>query len=167
MITIDAPIREHDTLLCLVWAGSVQVGELVYSPTEREHHVGAMLPGWTAHVYAASDGRMIPDITRAFVTGLSSRRAATRAALAQLDANDRWAAKTFVYFVPRTDHTERLLRDLKSPQWRLALPALFLIAGHYMPDEAKRNGASFGFCDGRGQILPAACATHVGWSVAP
>ena len=167
MITIDAPIREHDTLLCLVWAGSGHVGELIYSASEIEREAGTILPGWTAHVYAASDGRLIPDITRAFVSGLSSRRTAIRAALAQLDANNRWAAKTFVYFVPRTDHTERLLRDLKTPQWPFALAALFLSAGRYVPDGAERNGASFGFCDAHGQILPAASATHVGWSVAP
>jgi hypothetical protein len=166
MITIDAPIADGPTRLYLVHASGVLVGELIYSDVEGEHDVGALLPGWTTHVYAASDGRLVPDLTRVFVSGLGSRRSAVRAALAQLDANDRWAARTFAHVVRRTEHTERLLRELSAPYWKVPLAALYLYAGQYMPKAAER-GVTFGFCDAHGQIRHAADATHVGWSVAP
>ena len=165
-ITIDAPITEGPTRLYLLHAHGVLVGELIYSDVEGEHDAGTLLPGWTAHVYAASDGRLVPDLTRVFVSGLGSRRSAVRAALAQLDANDRWASRTFAHVVRRTEQTERLLRGLEAPTWKAALAALYLHTGQYMPKAAER-GVTFGFCDARGQIRPAADATHVGWSVAP
>lgn len=76
-------------------------------------------------------------------------------------------ARPFAEVWPRTDRRDQLLVDLVTPAWKFALVALYLTTGRAMPDEAKRDGCVFGYCDGRGVQQPKASATHVGWTVEP
>jgi hypothetical protein len=76
--------------------------------------------------------------------------------------------RPFVEVWPRDDHRDRMLRDLVVPsRWKFALVALYLSTGRHMPDEAKRHGCVFGFCDARGVQRPKVSATHIGWTVEP
>lgn len=67
----------------------------------------------------------------------------------------------------RTDKIDRAIADLRDSNLaRMALPALYLSTGRYMPDEAKRaREVLSGFCDAAGKPTPKADATHVGWSL--
>ena len=68
---------------------------------------------------------------------------------------------------PRTAQRDDLLIALAGSAWRLALAALYLSTGRYMPDAAKREGCSFGFCDADGHLMAEPNATHIGWTVGP
>lgn len=72
---------------------------------------------------------------------------------------------TFNEVWPRTPQRDDCVRRLAGPCWRIFLSGLYMTTGRFMPDEAKRKGAYFGFCDAGGQIAPMASATHVGWTV--
>ena len=65
------------------------------------------------------------------------------------------------------DKIDRAIADLRDSNLaRMALPALYLSTGRYMPDEAKRaREVLSGFCDAAGKPTPKADATHVGWSL--
>lgn len=76
-------------------------------------------------------------------------------------------ARPFAEVWPRTDRRDQLLVALVTPAWKFALVALYLTTGRVLPDEAKRDGCVFGYCDGRGVQQPKASATHVGWTVEP
>jgi hypothetical protein len=77
--------------------------------------------------------------------------------------------RTFVEVHLRTEHRDRLLADLATPQWYLALAALYLETGRYMPAEAKRGkvGVYFAYCDASGLQQPKCDATHIGWTLDP
>ena len=71
----------------------------------------------------------------------------------------------FVEVHPRTEERDDLLLTLSRSTWRLALARLYLSTGRSMPDAAKRDGCSFGFCDAQGNLKAKADATHIGWTV--
>ncbi len=66
---------------------------------------------------------------------------------------------------PRSERLEETFLGLATAQWRLALGALYLETGRYIPEEAKRRGCSFGYCNANGEIQPKRdpAATHLGW----
>ena len=74
----------------------------------------------------------------------------------------------FEVFMPRNSKVDATFDDLATDRWRVALYALYLQSGRYVPDEAKKTrGAWFGYCDEtgrqRGKHEPE--ATHVGWTL--
>jgi hypothetical protein len=75
-------------------------------------------------------------------------------------------ARPFVEVWPRSDRRDHILVELVTPMWKFALANLYLTTGRTLPDEAKRDGCVFGFCDERGVQQPKATATHVGWTCA-
>lgn len=75
--------------------------------------------------------------------------------------------KVFVEVWPRTPSRDDALTGLCTGAWRMYLASLYLETGRCMPAEAKKHGASFGFCDEHGAQQPKATATHVGWTVEP
>lgn len=66
---------------------------------------------------------------------------------------------------PRTPERDALLIDLGSSVWRIALAALYLSTGRCIPEDAKKKGAYFGFCNEVGEQQPKKEATHLGWTV--
>lgn len=77
------------------------------------------------------------------------------------------SARVFDERLLRSEKHDRLIEGLATPHWRIALAALYLSTGRCLPDEAKRQGCYFGYCDAEGNLAPKAEATHVGWMVAP
>lgn len=75
--------------------------------------------------------------------------------------------RPFTEVWPRDGRRDDLLVDLVTPAWKFALAGLYLTTGRCIPDEAKRDGCVFGFCDARGVQQPKATATHIGWTVEP
>lgn len=73
----------------------------------------------------------------------------------------------FVEVHPRTEQRDKAIADARdSSLVRMALPALYLSTGRYVPDEAKKaREVLSGFCDAAGKPTPKADATHVGWSL--
>jgi len=86
----------------------------------------------------------------------------------------------FVEVWPRSATRDDLIVRLGiSGFWRVALAGLYLSTGRCIPEEAKRRGCYFGFCnasgervtdvkvtaDGSGVASVASPATHVGWTV--
>ncbi len=67
--------------------------------------------------------------------------------------------------LPRTPGRDRHLEGLGGSASRACLAALYLSDGRYLPDEAKRNGVAFGYCNAEGWLCPRTTATHVGWTV--
>lgn len=76
---------------------------------------------------------------------------------------------TFEVLIPRAKVSANDIDNLVGPLWLPTLAALYLRAGLYMPDGAKKSGCYFGFCDDQGRYLPAHhdLATHFGWSAEP
>lgn len=73
----------------------------------------------------------------------------------------------FAETLPRSAKHDEFISQLATPLWRIALAALYLSSGRLLPDEAKKRGAFFGFCDAQGNRCRRDQATHVGWSVVP
>lgn len=76
---------------------------------------------------------------------------------------------TFETFIPREKVSRDDIANLVGPLCLPTLVALYLRAGRYVPNEAKKKGVYYGFCDEQGHYLPDnhAGATHFGWSVEP
>ena len=78
-------------------------------------------------------------------------------------------AVEFPWTVARSRRVDGHLEKLGTHQWRLALAALYLARGEYVPPLAKiggptaTTGVAFGFCDGGGTLKPRAESTHAGW----
>jgi hypothetical protein len=71
----------------------------------------------------------------------------------------------YVTRLPRTEKTERMLRDtFVGSLARPSLCALYLNAGKYMPDLAKKRGAFIGLCDATGMKAGSETATHIGFT---
>lgn len=72
----------------------------------------------------------------------------------------------FENVLPREEVSDDDIVMLRSSTWRIVLAALYLRTGQYLPDDAKKRGAFFGFCDPEGNYLPEGNpgATHFGWS---
>lgn len=73
----------------------------------------------------------------------------------------------FAEVLPRSDKHDRFLAQLQTPAWRIALAALYLSSGRFLPDEAAQRGVYYGFCNAAGDRCPMEQATHVGWSIVP
>jgi hypothetical protein len=78
-------------------------------------------------------------------------------------------AAPFVERWPRSELRDNLLEDLRLPIWPVALGALYLNTGRYIPQSAKRGrrGCTFGFCDAEGMRVSKESATHIGWTLDP
>ena len=71
----------------------------------------------------------------------------------------------FRIVIPAAKVDDGLIADLVGPMWKLALTRLYLLAGMYIPHQAKVVGSTrFGFCDSDGEQQPRAQATHFGWT---
>lgn len=69
----------------------------------------------------------------------------------------------YVTLLPATEGNCATLLDAFGPMAPAALAALYLRAGKYMPDLAKRRGAYIGLCDEAGLRCPDNTqATHIG-----
>lgn len=66
---------------------------------------------------------------------------------------------------PRTPDRDAALVGLGTRLWPIHLTRLYLLAGRSCPEEAKRQGVAFGFCDSEGRQVGKQQATHVGWTV--
>ena len=69
----------------------------------------------------------------------------------------------YVTLLPATEGNCRTLTDCFGPMAPAALAALYLRAGKYMPELAKRKGAYIGLCDEAGLCCPDKTkVTHIG-----
>jgi hypothetical protein len=76
---------------------------------------------------------------------------------------DPGRTEPFVTLLPATEENCATLTDCFGPLWKMALPALYIRAGKYMPKLAKDRGAYLGLCDERGyRVADNTKATHIG-----